>query len=90
MRRIQVFEGPGKGTAKARDKTRLFDEQKRQCGWRVMTSGDNDMRCGQRDRKSHRILKIMEASFSFIPNAMGHQGDQLDFKEIKPVNPKGS
>ena len=52
MRRIQVFEGPGKGTAKARDKTRLFDEQKCQCGWRVMTSGDNDMRCGQRDRET--------------------------------------
>ena len=44
----------------------------------------------ERQRKSQRILKIMAAIFSFIPNAMGYQGDQLDFKEIKPVNPKGS
>ena len=32
----------------------------------------------------------MAAIFSFIPNAMGPQEDQLDFKEIKPVNPKGN
>ena len=44
MRRIQVFEGPGKGIAKLVIKHKLFDEQKCQCGWRVMSSGDNDTR----------------------------------------------
>ena len=91
MRRIQVFEGPGKGIAKLVIKHKLvwwtkmpvWLESHDQWGqWYKMKS--------ERQRKSQRILKIMAAIFSFIPNAMGYQGDQLDFKEIKPVNPKGS
>lgn len=44
MRRIQAFEDLGRGTARVSDKTSLSDEQKGQCGWRVMTSGKNDTR----------------------------------------------